>query len=210
MPVDAWKDHDDPSWDEETRKRMFAAYLGYLQGNGALPKSIKTKKFLGFIPYIPESEALKAYKMRNKLKLAAVLLLNQAKKAGEMPTMKPRSKQTSKAVEKPSGVAHVAPKGGDNKPKTAAERHAAHDLGFLKAALDLGLTGEKLNAFYKRAHQKLSAVPSAPGMADTTPYNDPERKPATAPAKAAPKAPAKPDPFAGYGLPTPATKPAGR
>lgn len=97
-----------------------------------------------------------------RAKLAAVLALNLAKKAGyanlkDLPTMNKREKKTEKTVEKPVDSAHVAPKGSDN-VKKASEAKDAKDLGFLKAALDLGLSGNALDSFYLAAQQKLAAA----------------------------------------------------
>lgn len=147
-----------------------------------------------------------------KTKLAAILLLNQAKRAGykDFPEHAMRDKSTKK-VEKPA--VGVDPKGNDNKAKLASERNAAKDLGFLKAALDLGLTGEKLNSFYKRAAAKLSQdgyTDDPAAVAARNEYMQRASSVGQTPKPATKPAPSK-DAFTGYGLPAPsASAPAAR
>jgi hypothetical protein len=151
-----------------------------------------------------------------RAKLAAVLALNQAKKAGYAgpkvpPAMNARKKKTEK-LEKP---VDVQPNGNDN-TKKASDRSAAKDLGFLKAALDLGLSGKALDEFYIAAQRKLAAdnmnYGTEAGQDAVTARNAYTQRASSVgkPATPAKPATAPADPFAGYGLPNSATAPVKR
>ena len=55
-----------PQWTDEEKRMFFAAFLGKSLGESDTPPEIqkRSKKFLGFMPYIPEDAVKELYKKR--------------------------------------------------------------------------------------------------------------------------------------------------